>query len=309
MQVKIDYNSDVFFKYVFGRNTYASIKVRRFLLEQLLPIQLDNIIVDNPELIPRYIRDKDVILDIYMNRNSDEINIEMQKSLLSKYIYKRFQYYAAKMIANQLQVGDGFVKIKDIYQVILIEDYDRSNPKLIETFHAKQHIGEKELPFYIHTSVYVYLPYIEKIAESKDKLTEAEAMFYLIHKGTLEGIEYEEKEGVIKMIELLHRDFMKNKSLMEATRARYQKKEDYQAWHDMDVEEAKEQGMEQGMEEGVKKGMNYAKQDTLRRMIELKYGITECEWVSDCKIETIDKLEMLIINNASYDELKAMKRQ
>lgn len=308
MQTRIDYNSDVFFKYVFGRNTHVSTLLRDFLFKHLLPVKVDDLSVSNPELIPQYIKDKNIILDIYINNEFLDIDIEMQKSSLSQYLYKRFQYYGAKMIASQLDIGDDFRKIKNVYQIIFIEDIDKHNPKLIERYYAKEYSGDKSYPYYVHTTIYVYLPYIEVIKEEKEVLSEIEALLYLIHKGTIENIKYDKKKGVVEMVEMLHKEFMGNRRLVEATMVRNQMREDFQAWHDMDVEEAKEEGIEEGIikgiEEGIIKGICAGKQDMLIDIMKIKYPSENHEWIRECEIAELDKISQLLLTDISYNDLK-----
>lgn len=312
----IDYNCDVFFKYAFGRNTTDSQTMRTFMLQNFISIDLDNYDVDNPELIPESIKDKTVILDIYMRKSFVEIDMEMQKSHLSRYLHRRFLHYSSKLVASQLAPGETAHDLKDVIQIIFVEDIDRRHPCLVDYYHAKQHQGDLALPHYIQTTIYVYLPYIEEISKKKEKLTEFEALIYLIHTNTLEGIDYEEEKGVIQIMERLHSSFVQNQSLMEATMVRYQQKENFQLWHDMDVEDARnegieyghkkgvEQGRKEGVEQGRKEGIEIATIDYTKELIYLKYHIDDLEWINQCNEKQINKIKQLMLKDMTYEELK-----
>lgn len=308
MDIKLSYKSDVCFKYSFGRNTESSTFVRQFMLKNLLPIEVGDCQVDNPELIPQTIEDKNSILDIFMARSQVIIDIEMQVSSLSSYIYKRFQYYGAKMIAHQLEPGEKFNDVKDVYQIVFIDDVEKENPALVKRHCTKEQTDHKELPHYVHTTIYVFLPYIEQIAKEKDVLNEFEAMLYLLHKGTLENIKYEEKEGAIKMLKKLHANFIRNKKLVNASMRRFEMKENYELKYQMGVEDARKEALSIGKKEGVEEGIRLgAKEKTYKlalNIIKTKFKVDASHWLRDLTEEQLDEVFDLIMNNYDYEEIE-----
>ncbi|MEG0593128.1 MAG: hypothetical protein RR512_07410, partial [Coprobacillus sp.] len=71
---------------------------------------------------------------------------------------------------------------------------------------------------------------------------------------------------------------------------------DFQAWHDMDVEEAKE--------EGIIKGICAGKQDMLIGIMKIKYPSENHEWIRECEITELDKISELLLTDISYNDLK-----
>lgn len=300
MDIKSSYKSDVHFKYCFGTNTKESLFLRGFLLENLLPIRVDNWYADNPELIPESMVDKESILDVYMTRGKVLVDLEMQVSSLSSYMYKRFQYYGAKMLAYQLSPGEKFRSIRDIYQIIIVNDVDKVNPSLVKTYCTKEQTQNKDLPYYVQTTIYVFLPYIEEIVKEKEELNEFEAMLYLIYKGTLDKISYQEKQGVIKMLERMHDDFLGQKDLVTMTMKRFEMKEDFEAKYQMGIEDAKMQGIEQGIEQGA---FNKILSIVLKCM-RTKFNVDAPNWLSYLTEKQLDEIYDLLDTDISYEELE-----
>lgn len=296
MNTKLSYKSDVHFKYCFGKNTKESLFLRGFLLENLLPIKVDNWYADNPELVPEAIVDKESILDVYMASGKILVDLEMQVSSLSSYVYKRFQYYGAKMLAYQLSPGEKFRNVRDIYQIIIADDVEKDNPSLVKTYCTREQTQNKDLPYYVHTTIYVFLPYIEEIVKEKEVLSEFEAMLYLIYKGTLDGIHYQEKQGVIKMLERMHDDFLGQKELVAMTMRRFVMREDFESKYQMGIEEAKMEGIEQGIERGLRQG--------LLKCMKIKFNADASNWLSYLTEKQLDEIYDLLDTDISYEELE-----
>lgn len=81
---------------------------------------------------------KTIRLDITMNHNPIRIGVEMQNTILSHYLRKRFQYYTCRNISNQLKIGDqNYQDIKAYCQIVLINDENRFDSQLISSFDLK----------------------------------------------------------------------------------------------------------------------------------------------------------------------------
>ncbi|MEG0366547.1 MAG: PD-(D/E)XK nuclease family transposase, partial [Coprobacillus sp.] len=238
------YNSDVFFKLAFGQNNKKSYMLRRFLVEGVVgnDISVEYTCV-NPEITPQIISNKKAILDIYMNMGEVEIDIEMQRSKLSPFVNRRFMHYASKLINYQLKPGQSSGSLKDLIQIIFIEDVDKRNPCLIDRYCSRNLSLNKQLG-YIQTTIYIYLPYINEIANN-NTLNEWEAIIYLLHNGELNNIEHEKGE-MIDMLEKMYAEFNQDENLIKETSLRYYTEVDLNEWHDYDVKVAKEQGIEKG---------------------------------------------------------------
>ena len=291
MYQKNYYVSDVFFKLVFGQNDIDSRSLRSFLLRNIIPdVPISDLSVSNPELTPAMIRMKNNILDIHMQNNLYELDMEMQNSKMTIYLNRRFIHYSCRLIDYQLDAGDTSGKLKELIQIIFIRDTNERCPKLMDDFYAKNQENLSQLG-YLQTTIYVYLPYINEIAKTKEKLNEFEALLYLIENGNLENIKYEEKEGVITKMKKKYEKFMKNKAMVKDVDERYQVQVDFQQWHDYDVEYAKKEGLGKG------------KLETALLQYQIKYQQSG-EWIKECTLEQLDYLSQLIITDISSQELK-----
>ena len=69
-----------------------------------------------------------------MKTNEGEtVNIEIQAYDDFENIYKRFQYYACKNIASQIEEGDDYNQLKPFYQIVLYHEYDKKYHELQES--------------------------------------------------------------------------------------------------------------------------------------------------------------------------------
>ena len=175
---------------------------------------------------------------------------------------------------------------------------------MIDDFYAKNHHHVSQLG-YLQTTIYVYLPYINVIASEKAVLSEFEALLYLMENGNLDGIEYEEKEGMIEMMKKKYEKFTGDEKLIKEVDARYQVQYDFQEWHDYDVEYAKNEGIEQGHEQGLEEGHESEKRSMVKSLIEMTYSKEAPLWIDKCTMEQLDFLFSGIIQEHwEYEELK-----
>ena len=98
-----DFKNDVLFKYLLCDDLDPDcIFMLKLFIENILNIKCHQITVLNPDLNPKYVNDKDMVLDIKVKTTSgDIIDIEMQNSTFSKSHYCRFQQYGATLLASQ----------------------------------------------------------------------------------------------------------------------------------------------------------------------------------------------------------------
>ena len=126
---------------------------------------------------------------------------------MSVFLNRRFIHYSCRLIDYQLEAGDTSGKLKELIQIVFIRDIDKRCPRLMDDFYAKNTYNISQLG-YLQTTIYVYLPYVNKIASEKECLSEFEALIYLMENGNVEGIKYEEKEGMIKMMKKKYNKFI-----------------------------------------------------------------------------------------------------
>ena len=110
-------------------------------IEGILNISCKSITILNPDLVVENIEDKDMLLDIRVQTNTgDYVNIEM----FSKNQYQRFQIYGASLLSRQEKEGDDYQKnINHVYQIIFIDDIDKTNLKLYDCYESRNEEGNK----------------------------------------------------------------------------------------------------------------------------------------------------------------------
>ena len=116
--------SDIIFKLLFGDE--RSIELLTDFLKSVLRLPADDydeVILIDPHLKREYPGDKLGILDIKVKTKSKKtIDIEIQV-LPSPELRERIVFYNAKMIAEQMGVGDPYAKLKRVISII-ITDFD-----------------------------------------------------------------------------------------------------------------------------------------------------------------------------------------
>ncbi|WP_286154889.1 PD-(D/E)XK nuclease family transposase, partial [Thomasclavelia cocleata] len=139
-----------------------------------------------PDLNPKYVNDKDMVLDIKVKTTSgDIIDIEMQNSTFSKSHYCRFWQYGTTLLASQKEKGKDYIEtMHPVYQIIFIDDIDKDNLRLIDTYRSTNEEGLVEKYNYI-TRSYVQLPYINIIRKQKGlkRMTGIELALYIFKNG------------------------------------------------------------------------------------------------------------------------------
>ena len=101
---KVNYSNDVFFKYSFGSEDEDSAYLRNSVIEYLTGIHIVSSQVLNPNLDPKIVMKKKMVLDIRVkDSNGISYDIEMQTAYKGLSEKKRFELYGARMLSNQLK--------------------------------------------------------------------------------------------------------------------------------------------------------------------------------------------------------------
>lgn len=164
-----DFKNDILFKYLLHDDLDPDcIFMLKLFIENVLNIKCGQISVLNPDLNPKHISDKDMILDVKVKTtDGDIIDIEMQNSTFSKSHYYRFWQYGAALLAAQKEKSRSYIEtMHSVYQIIFIDDIDKDNLKLIDTYRSTNEDGIIE-KYNLITRSYVQLPYINIIRKQK----------------------------------------------------------------------------------------------------------------------------------------------
>ena len=206
----LTYMSDAFYKFTICRdNDSRCVKLRNFYIKNIIGFQIDNLRVTSPEMIPRHVLQMKALMDCLLENEDYMIDLEMENHKLDLYTRNRIEVYGADALSQAQIKGDNYANARIVITIFIINDsFDESN-QLIEkmctgTERSDNHftLGQQ-----CHFKFFVQLPMIDKIAKEKEVLSEFEALMYLIRHQNLEGIKYEEKEGMITMVQEMKEEF------------------------------------------------------------------------------------------------------
>ena len=182
-----DFKNDVLFKFTLRDDQDPDcLYLLKLIIENIAGIECCSLKVQNPELNPQHVEDKDMILDVRVINEKDEIcDVEMQNSSLDQEQYQRFQIYGARLLVEQQKRGQDYVSnIHHVFQLIFIDDLDKDNLVLIDRYVSKNEEGHIE-KYHLITRIYIYLPYINLLKKEKglDKFNELEIAIYIFKNG------------------------------------------------------------------------------------------------------------------------------
>ena len=107
---RLPLSNDYVFKRVFAREGNEDLLTK--LLEAILEIKIQKIKVQNPELIGETKEGKKGVLDIKAEINEDAV-IDIEVQVYDEHnMSERSTVYMGKMIANQLNKGEVYIKLK-----------------------------------------------------------------------------------------------------------------------------------------------------------------------------------------------------
>lgn len=291
-----DFKNDILFKYLLHDDLDPDcIFMLKLFIENILNIKCDQISVLNPDLNPKHISDKDMILDVKVKTtDGDIIDIEMQNSTFSKSHYYRFWQYGAALLAAQKEKSRSYIEtMHSVYQIIFIDDIDKDNLKLIDTYRSTNEDGIIE-KYNLITRSYVQLPYINIIRKQKSlkKMSEIELALYIFKNGIDSDIIGLTNQGVVKIMKKKLEMFNED----ELLRDMYYKRNLNRAANESEKQEIYEKGLAKGRTEGALK--------TTIDFIEARYGIREEEWVLSLNTKQLKVIDKIIFEEDEYERFK-----
>ncbi len=291
-----DFKNDVLFKYLLCDDLDPDcIFMLKLFIENILNIKCHQITVLNPDLNPKYVNDKDMVLDIKVKTTSgDIIDIEMQNSTFSKSHYCRFWQYGTTLLASQKEKGKDYIEtMHPVYQIIFIDDIDKDNLKLIDTYRSINDEGMVE-KYNLTTRSYVQLPYINIIRKQKGlkKMTGIEVALYIFKNGIDNDIIGLTDQGVINIMKKKLEKFNEEAKLRDM----YYKRDLNRAANESEKQEIYEKGLAEGETKGeLKRTIN---------LIEARYGIREEKWVLSLNEKQLKAIDKIIFEEIVYKKFK-----
>ena len=293
-----DFKNDVLFKFTLRDDQDPDcLYLLKLIIENIAGIECCSLKVQNPELNPQHVEDKDMILDVRVTNEKDEIcDVEMQNSSLDQEQYQRFQIYGARLLVEQQKRGQDYVSnIHHVFQLIFIDDLDKDNLVLIDRYVSKNEEGHIE-KYHLITRIYIYLPYINLLKKEKglDKFNELEIAIYIFKYGIDDDI-MKTKKKVVEIMEkkvekfnedIILQDMAFNRDLNRRARKAKEKREH-------------EEGLRIGKEEGRKETLKY-------NVVKLFMKINpnhETDFLDHLSLEQYEKIFDLLLEEASLEDI------
>ena len=304
-----DFKNDVLFKYLLGINDKDSLYLLKMIIESVTDLNCKEITVINPDLIPDHINDKDMILDIKaITTDGHQIDIEMQNSNLTKEQYQHFQIYGAEMLSSQEKIGDDYKNADSVYQIIFIDDVDKDNLCLMDTYMSRNDFGYIER-YNLITRIYIYLPYINIIKDKMNfrEFTQLQKAIYIFKNGITHDI-MGIKDKVVEIMKKKVEKFNQDEKLRDmAFKRDLQKKArlgEVRNAFDQGKEVGKEEGISIGKEEGISIGIEKGKQDLIMVLFNGLYPDTDTSFLEGLSGLQYDHIANMIANKKSVEEIK-----
>ena len=119
---------------------------------------------------------------------NENINLEMQVSSIDEYEYKRFQLYGANMLSSQIEKGESYHNLQKSFQIIFCTG--KLNFDSLWTMYTSKDSSNNNEPYNLIHRVYVNMPYIDKIIETKgrENLSNFEKIILIFQYGIKNGI-------------------------------------------------------------------------------------------------------------------------
>ena len=301
----LNYRNDLFFKYTLSREDEGSIFARNTIIERVTGIRVKESTVMNPNLDPKTIGKKKIILDVHVkDENNQLFCIEMQTTF-TETEKKRFEFYGARALNDQLNSGEKYELLKPVHQIIFIDEYPWNNQNLMNHYQMRTEKGEVENKKALIKRSYIHLPVINELVRKQGilKLNDFEQLCLVLPSGYL--FENNENDAILKTKERLVKVFMekykelqKNDKLWSTAMAIQMGEARYRNGLNDSYKEGLEKGLEQGLEQGERL--------LLKQMIKKKYHEDATEWL---KMLTSEQLILISEQLFTCDTLSDLKQK
>ena len=295
----LNYRNDLFFKYTLSREDEGSIFARNTIIERVTGIRVKESTVMNPNLDPKTIGKKKIILDVHVkDENGQLFCIEMQTTF-SETELKRFEFYGARALNDQLNSGEKYELLKPVHQIIFIDEYPWNNQNLMNHYQMRTEKGEVENKKALIKRSYIHLPVINELVRKQGilKLNDFEQLCFLFENNENDAI-LKTKERLVKVFMEKYKEIQKNEKLWSTAMAIQMGEARYRNGLNDSYKEGLEKGLEQGLEQGERL--------LLKRQIEKKYHEDATEW-----LKTLTSEQLILISEQLFtcDTLSDLKQK
>ena len=295
----LNYRNDLFFKYTLSREDEGSIFARNTIIERVTGIRVKESTVMNPNLDPKTIGKKKIILDVHVkDENGQLFCIEMQTTF-TETEKKRFEFYGARALNDQLNSGEKYELLKPVHQIIFIDEYPWNNQNLMNHYQMRTEKGEVENKKALIKRSYIHLPVINELVRKQGilKLNDFEQLCFLFENNENDAI-LKTKERLVKVFMEKYKEMQKNEKLWSTAMAIQMGEARYRNGLNDSYKEGLEKGLEQGLEQGERL--------LLKRQIEKKYHEDATEW-----LKTLTSEQLILISEQLFtcDTLSDLKQK
>ena len=300
----LNYRNDLFFKYTLSREDEGSIFARNTIIERVTGIRVKESTVMNPNLDPKTIGKKKIILDVHVkDENGQLFCIEMQTTF-SETEKKRFEFYGARALNDQLNSGEKYELLKPVHQIIFIDEYPWNNQNLMNHYQMRTEKGEVENKKALIKRSYIHLPVINELVRKQGilKLNDFEQLCFLFENNENDAI-LKTKERLVKVFVEKYKEMQKNDKLWSTAMAIQMGEARYRNGLNDSYKEGLEKGIEQGIEKGLKEGEKKI-QLLLNQLIEKKYHEDATAWLQTLTAKQITAISDLLFTCETLEDLK-----
>ena len=293
----LNYRNDLFFKYTLSREDEGSIFARNTIIERVTGIRVKESTVMNPNLDPKTIGKKKIILDVHVkDENVQLFCIEMQTTF-SETELKRFEFYGARALNDQLNSGEKYELLKPVHQIIFIDEYPWNNQNLMNHYQMRTEKGEVENKKALIKRSYIHLPVINELVRKQGilKLNDFEQLCFLFENNENDAI-LKTKERLVKVFMEKYKEMQKNEKLWSTAMAIQMGEARYRNGLNDSYKEGLEKGLEQGLEQGERL--------LLKRQIEKKYHEDATEWLKTLTSEQLISISEQLFACDTLSDLK-----
>jgi predicted transposase/invertase (TIGR01784 family) len=242
----------------------------------------------DPTLSPENIEDKRCVLDIKLHTKSGKvIDIEIQ-ARYQNFIWKRIQYYAAKLLVDQAKSGDKYDQLPQVIS-ILIADFEMVQES--ESYHHRFRFYDEKKKVRFPDSIEINTLEIQKVDELDGSPLSAWMRFFRAR-------EEEDFEMLSQTNPAIAEAWGVIKHLSADESARMIAEAREKAHRDMVSAEASahNKGLQEGLQKGLQKGLQDGRQEGLQ---EGRLEVARNALREKLPVETVVKLTGL-----SLDEVK-----
>ena len=218
---------------------------------------------------------------------------------------KRFEFYGARALNDQLNSGEKYELLKPVHQIIFIDEYPWNNQNLMNHYQMRTEKGEVENKKALIKRSYIHLPVINELVRKQGilKLNDFEQLCFLFENNENDAI-LKTKERLVKVFMEKYKEMQKNDKLWSTAMAIQMGEARYRNGLNDSYKEGLEKGLEKGREEGIKEGKEAGKRLILNQLIENIYHEDATTWLQSLTIEQLNSISRMILSCDTFDELK-----